>query len=216
MCDVTKNVSVEEMTDILLNYNRCTPVVIEATTEVKMNKGKKFVLNEQNEYVVVGTKDRVKKTKDKDGNVINEEVVQDDVYDSINEENPYYKNVTCTKFTNGVINFDYENAVKRQQGREGKEPVFEAKERAWGSHVTRAMIEHKGQYYVQIRVNNTYGHEYRNGAEKINYNELKPFITPKKENDSQGVDKEVIVRDIKLDGSIDSITLDKVKYVIEK
>ena len=215
MCDEVKKVTVEEMTEILLNYNRCTPVVIEATTAVNMNKGKKFVLNEKNEYVVVGTKERVKKTKDDDGNIINEEVVVDNVYDSVSEENPYYKKATCTKFTNGIINFDYENAVKRQQKREDKEVTFEAKERAWGTHVTRAMIEHKGQYYVQIRVNRTYGHVYRNDAEIIEYNKLKCFITPKKESDNQGTDKEIVVRDIKLDGSINSITLDKVKYVLK-
>jgi len=188
-------VNSDELVKTLIDFTRCSPVVIESVTEVKMNKKKKFELDDKGEYVYV------------DGKPV-----------SMVEENPYL-GATCRKFTNGVINFDYENAVNRQQVREGTEPGFEAKERKWGKHITRAVIEHKDKFYVQIRENKTYGHEYSLNGELIEYNKLKAFITPKKvvpvEESHQGVEEEIKVRDVKLDGSVKAITIDKVKYIVE-
>ena len=191
-----RKVNSEELVKTLIDFTRCSPVVIESVTEVKMNKKKKFELDENGEYVY-----------GEDGNPV-----------SMVEENPYL-GATCRKFTNGIINLDYENAVNRQQVREGTEPEFKAKERKWGKHITRAVIEHKDKYYVQIRENKTYGHEYSLNGEPIAYSLLKPFITPKKkvvvEESHQGVEDEIKVRDVKLDGSVKAITIDKVKYIVE-
>lgn len=190
-----KRVSKKELEDILLNYNRCTPVTIVADVVVDMNKKKKFILNESNDYVYG----------------------EDGEPQAVTEENPYHKKVRCEKHINGIINFDYEAAVKRQLKREGKEPeTFEAKERKWGVHVTRAVIEHKDNYYVQIRVGRSYNLNYHDeDNNEIDYNTIKPFIRPKKRSDSQGTDKEIVIRDVKFDDSVKAITLDHVKYVIE-
>ena len=186
-----KRVSRKELTELLLNYNRCTPVTIVANTEVKMNKKKKFVLKE-NEYVYENDKPM-----------------------SVTEENPYLGS-RCRKAINGIINFDYQNAVNRQLVREGKESEFEVSERKWGTHVTKAIIEYKEKYYVQIRVGQTHSYDYRTSdGTEIEYSKLKEFITPKKKSDNQGTDKEIVIRDIKLDESVESITLDKVKYIVE-
>ena len=191
MCENKKNVSRKELEEVLLNYNRCTPVTITATTDVKMNKAKKFVLDDDNNYTY------------EDGKPLSEKV-----------DNPYMGAV-CTKSTNGIINFDYQNAVNRQLVREGKDAEFEAKERKWGKHVTKAIIEHKDNYYIQIRVGKTYGHKYMLEGAEVDYNKLKAFVTPRKVSDHQGTEKEIVIRDIKFDGSVESITLDKVQYVVE-
>jgi len=192
MCEKTKTVNRKELEQVLLDYNRCTPVTITSTTEVKMNKTKKFILDDDSNY-----------TYDEDGKPLSEKV-----------DNPYLGAVV-TKSTNGIINFDYQNAVNRQLVREGKTAEFEAKERKWGKHVTKAIIEHKGNYYIQIRVGQTYGHKYMLEGAEIAYNDLKAFITPKKENDHQGTDKEIVIRDIKFDDSVESITLDKTQYIVK-
>lgn len=191
MCEKTKTVSRKELEAVLLDYKRCTPVTINATTEVKMNKTKKFILDEKDEY-----------TYGEDGKPLSEKT-----------ENPYL-GATVNKSTNGIINFDYQNAVNRQLVREGKTAEFEAKERKWGKHVTKAIIEHKDNYYIQIRVGKTFNHKYMFEGEEVPYKSLKAFITPKKEIINQGTDKEIVIRDIKFDGSVESITLDKVQYII--
>lgn len=102
---------------------------------------------------------------------------------------------------NGMIGFDYENSVNRQAAREEKESR-EAKSRAWGTlTANRLFVEHKGAYYLQMKVENasTPVYMYPDGT-VIDTNMIKPFLPVKKASSTQAdLDKEVIVRDIKME-----------------
>lgn len=106
-----------------------------------------------------------------------------------------YKDVTKTSVTNGMMNFDYEAAVNRQRTREESEADFKAKERTWGTHVTRSIIEHKGKYYLQMKVQNAVEHKYICNGEEVSID--KGYLPA--QSNRQGVKQEVIVRDYALD-----------------
>jgi len=120
-----------------------------------------------------------------------------------------YSNVSKVSRTNGMMNFDYEKAVNRQLVREGKEDNFEAVERKWGKHITRGIIEHKGKYYLQLKVQNAIESVYLQNDERV---EIDKGYLPK-QSTKQGVKKEVIVRDYSLD-NISSIKIGGESYDI--
>ena len=65
--------------------------------------------------------------------------------------NPYAGKVRKLSRVNGVIG-DYESAVNRQLAREGNAQLhFTAQPRKWGVHVSRALVEHKGGFYLSSR-----------------------------------------------------------------
>lgn len=126
--------------------------------------------------------------------------------------NPYL-GAMKTQTLNGCIGFDYENSVNSQRNREEIAEVFDAKPRKWGTLMEgRKFVEHKGNYYLQLKVEGTKDIKYvLNGEEVIdetctvagktvvknNLSELKTFL-PKRYDSRQDVDREVIIRDVKL------------------
>ena len=115
---------------------------------------------------------------------------------------------------NGVIGYDYEHSVNLERGREGLETDFVAEKRAWGKRVNRYLVEHKGTWYLTMKVQRVIGDvtywldDLKTQIEKV---ELLPFMTEKDETTRQGVDKVVIHRDIKL-SSILEITFEGKAY----
>lgn len=127
--------------------------------------------------------------------------------------NPY-SGVTKVSRVNVTLNFVYENAVNRQREREGNDEQFEAEPRAWGVRIQRAdgtltpIVEHKGKYYIEAKVERSLGYEYMWNGEPIEEERIREFL-PKRSPSSgrQEVERPVIIRDYSVD-SIKSITFD--------
>lgn len=117
---------------------------------------------------------------------------------------------------NGMIGFDYENSVNRQATREDKEHRG-AKPRTWGTLTPdRLFVEHKGQYYLQMKVQkaSTPVYMYPDGT-ILETSEIKPFIPIKKKSSTQSdIDKEVIVRDVKME-NITGMRFNNGKYILD-
>lgn len=101
----------------------------------------------------------------------------------------------------GQINFDYTNAVNNQLERENNETAgeFKAKSRVWGKREDN-WITHNGQYYLTIKVQNSSEPLFIFEGHEITKDKLEPFLTVSKKPHTQAeLDKEIVVRDIKLD-----------------
>lgn len=132
--------------------------------------------------------------------------------DMLKTGNPYWDKAkkqftllkSCTM--NGLIGFDYENAVNNQAGREGLEQAREAKPRAWGVlSADRIFVLHKGKTYLQMKVQSASDPIYfdRVTGEVVDVLSLKPFMAEKKISSTQeGLEKEIIVRDITMENII--------------
>jgi hypothetical protein len=112
--------------------------------------------------------------------------------------NPYV-GATKTVSLSGVLNFDYENSVNRQLEREGKEANFESQGRSWGQREGN-LIEHNGNYYLQIKVQGTSDSVFRYNGVEIEKAVLEPFLQESsKPHTQEALEKEVVVRDVKLE-----------------
>ena len=112
--------------------------------------------------------------------------------------NPYM-GATKTVSLSGAFNFDYENSVNNQLEREGKEANFESQGRAWGQREGN-LIEHKGVHYVQLKVQGSSEPVFRYEGKEISKDVLEPFLQEShKPHTQESLEKEVVVRDVKLD-----------------
>jgi len=127
--------------------------------------------------------------------------------------NPY---VGATKIAqvNGIGgSWNYGTAVNNQRGREDKPMDFVPHARKWGVRVTHAdgkltgLVEHKGAYYLEVRVGSSLHHEYRFNGAVLDGNLIHPFLAQKREGSRQEVDNPIIVRDYKIE-NLRQITMD--------
>lgn len=128
---------------------------------------------------------------------------------------------------NGLLNWIYENAVNNQRVREnqpldtaGDVEHFHSMPRKWGSRLRREdgtvtpLVEHKDKHYLELKVQKSLGHEYRDGNDAvIDPAAVAPFIPKRKEGERQEVDNPVILRDYAIE-NITQITLDGVVYEV--
>ena len=141
-------------------------------------------------------------------------------------DNPYYGAKKIAR-VNGCINWIYQNAVNNQRYREnqptdedGNIEHFTAEPRKWGVRIKRTdgsvtpLVEHKGQYYLELKVQRSLGYEYRLGDDVIDQTLIEPFLPRKTEGARQKVSRPVILRDYSI-SSIRQITLDGIVYEIE-
>jgi hypothetical protein len=138
-------------------------------------------------------------------------------------DNPYIGRVLKHSQVNGMVNWHYENSVNNQREREGHGEIFEALPRKWGTRIKRPdgtltpLVEHKGQWYLEVKVQQTIRHEYRFvGTERklnrISMEELRKFLTERTgEGARQELEKVVILRDYALE-NIYQLTLDGQEY----
>lgn len=129
-------------------------------------------------------------------------------------DNPYKENCTKSSSITGIVHFDYENSVNRQLQREGKDFLtFNAQPRKWGT-LDGAWVEHKGKYYLQIKVENSSTPVYYFNNEEIPVEKLEPFLQESHKSHTQcAIDKEIVVRDIKIE-NIKKIRMDKEEYEV--
>lgn len=119
-----------------------------------------------------------------------------------------------------TLNSIYENSVNRQREREGNTEVFEAEPRAWGVRMVRddgtvaPIVEHKGKYYVEAKVEKSLGYEYIHNGEILDEDKIVQFL-PKKSSggERQEVEKPVILRDYSVD-SIREIRFGGELYIV--
>lgn len=116
---------------------------------------------------------------------------------------------------NGIIGFNYSNSVNNQRLREGNEEKFEAHPRAWGERIgTSPVIEHKGQYYLEIKVEKTLTNpEYFDDNGPVEAEAVKPHLYARSPSKRQETDKEIILRDYKLE-SLDQIRINGKDFIL--
>lgn len=123
---------------------------------------------------------------------------------------------------NGVINWNYEKAVNRQQSREGGDATFEAKPRKWGQRIKGTpLVEHKGHLYLEIKIERVLSTEYFvrrpvDGAfQTVTKNEISQYLKPSRSSAAnQGVSKEIILRDYKLE-NVTIIRMNGIEFSIK-
>lgn len=141
--------------------------------------------------------------------------------DADGNENPYYGVTHKISEINCVVNFVYANSVNRQRVKEDMDADFEAQPRAWGErmygtpivrHICKGDTEYT--YYLEVRVLSTKDPVYyRNDTkEEVDSCLIKPFL-PKRYEGRQGTEKEIILRDYKID-SVVGFTWDGKMYSI--
>lgn len=123
---------------------------------------------------------------------------------------------------NGVVNWNYANAVNKQREREGIiEADFVAQERKWGVRlmglpfVVHTNKEGTTKVYLEVKPEHSLGYEFQDDkGHYIPTEGVMPFIREHKQSETQQTDKEIILRDYDL-GNILSITYGGETYVIE-
>ncbi len=132
------------------------------------------------------------------------------------EPNPYLGAVKVSR-VNGIVNWIYSNSVNNQRVREDKVNDFVPESRKWGERRLLAsgnispFVDHKTNVYLELKVERSLGYHYEmpDGTIVPNQN-IEPYL-PARRPTRQGLDKEVILRDYRLD-SITSITVNRERY----
>jgi hypothetical protein len=115
---------------------------------------------------------------------------------------------------NGAVGFSYENSVNKQRDREDVEEKFEAHQRAWGTLMEgRKFVEHKGNYYLQLKVENSTTPVYLHEGQVVSKEDIDTWLPKKSASSRQGVENQVIIRDVKL-SNIKTITFGKETYTL--
>jgi len=130
--------------------------------------------------------------------------------------NPYHGGVVKLSRVNGIINFNYGNSVNRQRTREGSVPNFQPLPRKWGTRLPGVpLVEHKGKLYLEIKIERSIDHEYLTPqGHAITEDMLRPWLQKSSSNkDHQGLEKELILRDYKLE-NIKAIITSGTTYII--
>jgi hypothetical protein len=132
--------------------------------------------------------------------------------------NPFLGNVFKVSRVNGMIGFNYANSVNNQLNREDKNADFIASPRKWGNRLPRTpIVEHKGNLYLEMKVEKSLGHRYEDASgiplDDATMLQVSSFLPNRPKAQSQGTDKEIILRDYKL-ASILSITYRGTCYLV--
>jgi hypothetical protein len=116
---------------------------------------------------------------------------------------------------NGMINWVYSNAVNRQREREGVAGVFASFPRKWGERLEGTPLIAKDEfYYLELKVQRSIEYAYVDAdGRELDPELVAPFL-PKRSRGRQGVEREVILRDYKLN-NIKQIRIRGETYRIE-
>ncbi len=123
--------------------------------------------------------------------------------------NPFLNsNIIKKSEVNITLNFIYENSVNNQRKKEGNTEEFHAKPRQWGSRIPKtSFVIHKGSIYVEAKINAKPKEvRYFSNGKLMNEAQvelLKPFLPTSNSSSRQEVEKEVIVRDFKLENIVE-------------
>lgn len=122
--------------------------------------------------------------------------------------NPFGKRLRKLAQVNGMIGWNYANAVNNQRCREnqpldnqGNVEYFSPKPRKWGKRLKHkdgslsALVEHKGQKYLEVKVQKSLQHLYFLDGKPVNHDVVKPWLRKTTEGKRQKVKRPVILRD---------------------
>ncbi len=137
--------------------------------------------------------------------------------DNVLVSNPYPEVRKLNKI-NGFTSVNYESAVQRQEMREGKLPLFAARERTWGTRISGALVEQDGKFYLVIQPKATgkpvYFARIGDMLKQVTKDKIAAFLPPHRSHaESQGVDVEVPYRNYSLD-SVVALAIDGEQYRI--
>ena len=138
-------------------------------------------------------------------------------------DNPFVGKLFKVSTVSGTINWQYGHEVNRQRQREGGfeivngQPViatvdeFKSHPRKWGQRIENSpFVEHKGQHYLELKVSESNGHEYRDENNELVTGETlehaKTFFPKRNESSRQKVENKIVLRDYRLD-RVTAITL---------
>lgn len=137
--------------------------------------------------------------------------------------NPFIGKLFKLSTVHGEINWHYAKEVNKQRNREGgfefvdgvptvKEvEKFEAHPRKWGTRLKDSpFVEHKGNFYLEMKVNDTQPPQYRDHnnrpVEGEQLEKAKKFFSKRSTSSRQGVEKKIVLRDYRFD-RVTAITL---------
>lgn len=122
--------------------------------------------------------------------------------------NPFGKQLRKLAHVNGMIGWNYGNSVNNQRTREnqpldakGNVEFFTPLPRKWGKRLKHAdgtltpLVEHKGQKYLEVKVQASLQHVYMLHGKPVDAAKVKPWLRKHNESKRQKVKKPVILRD---------------------
>lgn len=117
--------------------------------------------------------------------------------------NPFAGKVVKLSRVNGCINWKYAAAVNRQRKRESKPQDFVAAERVWGNRITACplviALQDQPHFYLELKRERVERWYFDNQSlQPIQEAELMPYL-PKRPKSRQKLDREVVLRDYRLD-----------------
>lgn len=120
--------------------------------------------------------------------------------------NPFHDSVLKISTVNGVINSKYTRVVNRQRVRESKAANFRALERQWGTRIkSTPLVSHctadgTTLLYLEVKLERRSWEfvDSETGA-IIPEENLQPFLTPRRKSARQDLNREVVLRDYRLD-----------------
>jgi hypothetical protein len=132
------------------------------------------------------------------------------------KESPFKHSLEKLSRVNICLGFHYSNSVRNQEIREGMEGDFQAKPRKWGQRIAGTpLVEHKGKFYLEAKIERSMGQLYLNNNKIINKNEINPFLKElTKPATQEHLEKIVILRDYSLE-NIKRIRIGKNVYNIQ-
>lgn len=119
---------------------------------------------------------------------------------------------------NGMINWSYEAAVNRQRDREGKATDFESHPRQWGTRLDGTpFVAHNGLLYLELKIEKSVDEPSYVDVDgnEIALANIQPHLPQRSSSSRQEVDKEIILRDYKMD-SITSITFNGTCHILAR
>lgn len=132
------------------------------------------------------------------------------------ETNPFRGNIMKISRVNGMIGWIYANSVNNQRTREDLTPDFEPLPRKWGRRIPGSpLVEHQGALYIELKVERSLGHHYETlEGQEVDAATVEQYL-PKRSHGRQGIEKEVILRDYRLE-SIQSLKLNGTIYILRR
>lgn len=118
--------------------------------------------------------------------------------------NPYFGKTVKISRVNGMINWRYSSAVIAQLKREGKSDAFKAFPRKWGARINGTPLvchipEDGARFYLEVKVERRdVGYFNNETHQRIQTPEIERFLKDKSPS-RQGTDREVLLRDYRLD-----------------
>jgi hypothetical protein len=115
--------------------------------------------------------------------------------------NPYFGHVLKISELTAFVGFRYSKAVNAQRVREDKKPTFESLPRAWGERIYKTpVVEYGEDFYLELKLQAR-----RSQIRDIHTHEIIPpdliskYLTPIRKNKRQKLNREVVLRDYRLD-----------------